>query len=108
MSSILSENTFKMKRSDIYTLYQTTQFWTSQIGKTLQVTKKNVIQKLIFVLGRIENIVGKGENAGYFFPIMFSKDFFFRVVKNPDCVLKTSPQYFWYFQTEYWQQTNKV
>ena len=26
--------------------------------------KKNVTQKLKFVLGRIENIVGKGENAG--------------------------------------------
>ena len=25
----------------------------------------NVIQKLKFALGRVENIVGKGENAGY-------------------------------------------
>ena len=34
--------------------------------------KINVTQKLIFALGRVENIVGKGENAGYqhflFFP----------------------------------------
>ena len=27
--------------------------------------KINVTQKLKFVLGRVENIVGKGENAGY-------------------------------------------
>ena len=27
--------------------------------------KLNVTEKLKFVLGRVENIVGKGENAGY-------------------------------------------
>ena len=27
--------------------------------------KTNVTQKLRFALGRVENIVGKGENAGY-------------------------------------------
>ena len=27
--------------------------------------KINVTQRLKFVLGRVENIVGKGENAGY-------------------------------------------
>ena len=39
----------------------------------------NVTQKLNFVLGRAENIVGKGENAGqqYFsLPTIFSKAFF--------------------------------
>ena len=39
--------------------------------------KINVNQKLKFVLGRIENIVGKGENAGYqhflHFPQCFQK-----------------------------------
>ena len=41
--------------------------------------KINVTEKLKFVLGRVENIVGKGENAGYqhflLFPqcTMFSK-----------------------------------
>ena len=43
-----------------------------------------VNENLKFVLGRVENIVGKGENAGYHFfllcPIMFSKGSFFRVV----------------------------
>ena len=33
--------------------------------KTYADDKINVILKVKFVLGRIENIVGKGENAGY-------------------------------------------
>ena len=49
--------------------------------------KINVIENLKFVLGWVENIVGKGENAG--FPMMFSKDFFVRVVKSRDCVVKS-------------------
>ena len=44
------------------------------------------MQKLKFVLGRVENIVGKGENAELPafspFPTMFSKYYFFRVVKG--------------------------
>ena len=43
-------------------------------------------QKLKFVLGREQNIVGKGENAG---PTMLSKAFFSRGVKIPDCVVKS-------------------
>ena len=38
-----------------------------------------VIQKLKFVLGRVENIVGKGENAGYQHFLLF-----------PQCFLKLS------------------
>ena len=49
-------------------------------------------QKLKFDMGRVENIVGKGENGGYqhflLFPTMFSKGLFFRVVKRRDCVVK--------------------
>ena len=44
-----------------------------------------------FVLGREENSVEKGENAGYqhcLFPTMFSKAFFSRGVKSQDCVVK--------------------
>ena len=41
-----------------------------------------------FVLGRVENIVAKGENAGYPFPTTFSKAFTLRVVKSQDCVVK--------------------
>ena len=49
-----------------------------------------VTQKLKFVLGRVENFVGKGENAGSFspFPTMVSKAFFPRGVKSRDCVVK--------------------
>ena len=40
---------------------------------------RNVTEKLKTVLGRVENIVRKGENTSYqhfSFPTMFSKDFF--------------------------------
>ena len=51
-----------------------------------------LIQKLKFVLRRVENIVGKGENAGYqhfhLFPECFQKLFFSRGVKSRDCVVK--------------------
>ena len=51
-------------------------------------------EKLKFVLGRVENIVGKGENAGHqhflLFPAMFSNGFFPSVVKSWDCVVKSS------------------
>ena len=53
--------------------------------------KPNVTQNLKFVLGRVENIVRKRENAGYsifsFSPV-FSKGFFSRVVKSRDFVEK--------------------
>ena len=56
---------------------------------------KNVIvtQNWTFALGREENIVGKGENAGYqhflLFPQCFQKAFFPRAVKSLDCVVKS-------------------
>ena len=37
--------------------------------------KKDVIEKLKFVLGRVENIVGKGENAGYQHFLLFLQSF---------------------------------
>ena len=41
----------------------------------------------------VENIMGKGENDGfltfYTFPKMFSKIFFFKVIKSRDCVVKS-------------------
>ena len=50
------------------------------------------IQKLKVVLGRVENIVGKGENAGYQhfspFSTMFSKVFFSRGAISRDFVVK--------------------
>ena len=54
--------------------------------------KINVTENLKSVLERVENIVGKGENAGYqhflLFPTVFSKAFFLRIVKSRDCVVK--------------------
>ena len=48
---------------------------------------------MIFVFDRVENIVGKGENAGYqhflLFPQCFQKAFLLRVVKSRDCVVKS-------------------
>ena len=48
---------------------------------------------MICVTDWVENIVGKGENAGYqhflLFPTMFSKSFFPRVVKSQDCMVKS-------------------
>ena len=62
--------------------------------------KVNVIQNQKFVLERVKkhsgkrkNIVGKGENAGYQhfspLPTMFSKGFFFKVVKSRDTVVES-------------------
>ena len=47
---------------------------------------------MIYVFDGAENIVGKGENAGYqhflLFPTMFSKGLVLRGVKSWDCVVK--------------------
>ena len=55
--------------------------------------KINVTEKLKFVLEKLENMVGKGRKCwlpGFsLFPIMFSKAFLYRVVKNQDCVVKS-------------------
>ena len=55
--------------------------------------KVNVARMMISLDYRVENTVGKGENAGYQyfspFPTVFSKVFFFRVIKSWDCVVKS-------------------
>ena len=43
--------------------------------KTLADNKLNFAEKLIFVLGMIENIVGKGQNADYQHFLLFPKYF---------------------------------
>ena len=52
---------------------------------------------MICVTDWVENIVGKGENAGYqhllLFPTMFSKGLFFGVVKSLDYVLKSEHKF---------------
>ena len=60
--------------------------------KALADDKIKVLKMIIFVLDRVENIVGKGENAGYkhflLFPQCFQKVYFLGVVKSRDCVAK--------------------
>ena len=61
------------------TLYHITKFYWSKF-KAHAHDKINVTQNLNFVLGRVENISEKGENAGPAFspfPEMFSKGLFF-------------------------------
>ena len=46
------------------TLYQTTNLWNGQIENTCR-QQSELTEKLKFDLERVENIMGKGENAGY-------------------------------------------
>ena len=52
-----------------------------------------VTEKLKFVLGRVENILGKGENAGHqhflHIPKRFKKASSSRIVKSRECVVKS-------------------
>ena len=51
--------------------------------------KINVTEKLKFIIGRVENVVGKGENAAFSpFPTMFSKDLLYRVFKSSKFVVQ--------------------
>ena len=59
--------------------------------KALADDKSNVTQNIKVVFHRIENIMGKGENAGYqhlpFFSTMFSKGFFLQCFKSHHYVI---------------------
>ena len=61
--------------------------------KALADDKVNIAEIIISLSNRVENIVRKGENAGFqhfsHFPTMFSKALFFRIVKSRDCVVKS-------------------
>ena len=61
--------------------------------KAFAVDKSPVAKIMISRLDRIENIVGKGENAGYqhflLFSQCFQKGLFLRVVERWDCVVKS-------------------
>ena len=67
------------------TNYQLTKFIDRSKSKAFADGKINVNEKMKFDLGRVENIVGKGENAGYqhflLFPQRFQKGFFSRSLK---------------------------
>ena len=60
--------------------------------KELEDDKILITEKIKFLLGRVENILGKGDKcwspAFSPFPIMFSKGLCLRVVKRQDCVVK--------------------
>ena len=55
------------------TLYQTTEFWTWPNWKKIADDRINEAKMMIFVFDRVENIVGKGENAGNHFPLFQPK-----------------------------------
>ena len=61
--------------------------------KAFEDDKINETEKLKFVLESVENMVGKGENAGnqhfLLFPHYFSKGFIDRVIKSRDFVVKS-------------------
>ena len=61
--------------------------------KVIADDKSQVIRMAKFVLNKIENIVGKEENADYqhflLFPQCFQKAFPLGVVKSRDCVVKS-------------------
>ena len=58
-----------------FTLNQRTKFRLVQIVSICRRQTINMIQILSFVLGRTENIMGKGENAGYQHFLLFPKCF---------------------------------
>ena len=62
--------------------------------KALEDDSINVTEKLKFCLGRVENMVGNGENAGYrhflLFPPMISKGVLYRVAERRDCMARHS------------------
>ena len=90
---------------NLLTLYQMSKFSTGSELKACADDKMNVTEKLKFVLWRIRNTVGKGENAGYqhflLFPQCFQKASQLGVVKSWDCVvrafLKLLVQFWWNF-----------
>ena len=52
-----------------------TKSMTLQNSKAFASDKINVTYKLKFVLGMVENLLGKGENAGYQHFLLFPKGF---------------------------------
>ena len=81
-----------MTKSVGLTFYQNNKTVNESTMKLFAEGKINMSEKLKFVMERVENIVGKGENAGYQHFLLlaqcFSKTFFLRVVKSRDCVVK--------------------
>ena len=76
------------------TQYQTTKILDKSNLIAFADDKINVIEKPKFLSKRVENYVEKGGNAGYKhfspFPTMFSKDYFFKVIKSWNCVVEVT------------------
>ena len=85
-----------MSSADTFNLYRSEILFYGKIldgskFKAFADDKMNVAQMMTSVFDRVENIVGKGENAGYqhfFFPPIFQKVSFHVVFKSRDCVVK--------------------
>ena len=64
-----------------------------KILDTFADVKLDVAEMMTSPLDRVENTVERGENVGYqhflLLPTVFSKAFFFRVVKSLECVVKS-------------------
>ena len=88
-----SANSFRLEESKICHLGKGYDW---SLLKPFADNKINSAEKLKFVLERVENIVGKGENAGYpqflLFPQCFQKSFILGVIKIQDYVVKSSSQ----------------
>ena len=74
--SLVTSN-FSFSHSVFKRLVQQTRKNQGLFGKGL-----NVYQKLKFALGRVENIMGHGENAGFQHFLLFPKGFFLSEVKS--------------------------
>ena len=74
--SLVTSN-FSFSHSVFKRLVQQTRKNQGLFGKGL-----NVYQKLKFALGRVENIMGQGENAGFQHFLLFPKGFFLSEVKG--------------------------
>ena len=68
-----------------------TKFQTTTL-KAFADDKVNVTQLFQYVFDRVENFVGKGENAGYQHFLVFN-DFLARVVKTRDCLVNKLTNY---------------
>ena len=69
------------------TLSQTAKFFDLSKFKAFADDNREVSKRLIFVLGRVENIMGNGENDGYQHFLLLPL-YFTRGVKTRDCLGK--------------------
>ena len=92
ISNYLPLNQGKVRALDCINSFPNVKFLDWSKFKAFADDKIKVTEKLQFVYGRAENIVGKRENAGYHH-FLLSKSVFkgliHRVVKSQDCAVKS-------------------